>query len=80
MKHRYTLPNGLQILAEERHDLPLVSVWSWFRVGSGDELPGLTGVSHLCEHMNFKTSAAFPREGEIDAYLAAWGGNVMTDG
>jgi hypothetical protein len=46
------LDNGLKVLIKELHTAPLVSVWCWYRVGSGDELPGLTGVSHWVEHMN----------------------------
>ena len=33
------LDNGLQILVQEVHTAPLVSVWCWYRVGSGDEQP-----------------------------------------
>ena len=47
------LDNGLKILVQEVHTAPLVSVWCWYRVGSGDERPGHTGVSHWVEHMNF---------------------------
>src|SRR5213082_1731034 len=46
------LDNGLRILIQELHTAPLVSVWCWYRVGSGDEAPGQTGVSHWVEHMN----------------------------
>src|SRR5262249_53113141 len=54
------LDNGLKILVKELHTAPLVSVWCWYRVGSGDELPGRTGVSHWVEHMNFKGTAHIP--------------------
>ncbi len=49
-----TLDNGLTVLLREVHTAPLVSVWCWYRVGSKDEGPGLTGVSHWVERMNFK--------------------------
>ena len=71
MIHRHTLKNGLQIIAEERKNVPMVTVWSWYRVGSGSEKPGITGITHLCEHMNFKTSRSYSREGELDAAIAA---------
>ena len=59
--------NGLKILVQEVHTAPLVSVWCWYRVGSGDELPGPTGVSHWVEHMNFKgTDEHPPRPDEGD--------------
>lgn len=49
-----TLPNGLKLLLRESHDAPLASFWVWYRVGARNELPGLTGVSHWVEHMQFK--------------------------
>ena len=57
-----TLDNGLKILVRELHTTPLVSVWCWYRVGSGDEAPGLTGISHWVEHMNFKGTELIPRD------------------
>ena len=42
------------------HTSPLVSVWCWYRVGSGNEVPGRTGVSHWVEHMNFKGTDKHP--------------------
>jgi len=49
------LDNGLKVLACENHDVPVVSLWAWYRVGSRNERPGLTGASHLVEHMLFKS-------------------------
>ncbi len=49
-----TLPNGLKILLRESHEAPIASFWIWYRVGSRNEVPGLTGVSHWVEHMQFK--------------------------
>jgi len=66
----------LEVILEERHTLPLVAVGTWFKIGSGDERPGTTGLSHFCEHMNFKESRDFPRPGELDAFLSAWGAQV----
>ncbi len=48
------LNNGLKVLLLESHTTPLVSVWSWYRVGSKDDPLGETGISHWVEHMNFK--------------------------
>jgi zinc protease len=39
----------------------VVSVWCWYRVGSRDERPGLTGISHWVEHMNFKGTRRIPK-------------------
>ena len=41
-----TLANGLKVLVQEEHTAPLASVWCWYKVGSKDERPGLTGISH----------------------------------
>jgi zinc protease len=49
-----SLANGLKILVCEKRDAPVVSVQIWYRVGSRNERPGRTGISHLLEHMMFK--------------------------
>lgn len=49
-----TLSNGLKLILREAHEAPLASFWVWYRVGSRNEDPGLTGVSHWVEHMQFK--------------------------
>ena len=54
-----TLPNGLTIHLKEIHTAPLISHWVWYRVGSRDEPPGFTGVSHWAEHMQFKGTPLF---------------------
>jgi predicted Zn-dependent peptidase len=51
------LDNGLRVLIQEVHTAPLASVWCWYHVGSKDEGPGITGISHWVEHMNFKGTA-----------------------
>jgi zinc protease len=48
------LPNGLTVLVKEVRSAPVVSFSVWYRVGSRNEHTGLTGVSHLLEHMMFK--------------------------
>ncbi|MGZ6346022.1 MAG: M16 family metallopeptidase [Anaerolineales bacterium] len=54
------LENGLNVLLKEIHTAPLVSSWIWYRVGSRDEITGHTGISHWCEHMQFKGTPQFP--------------------
>ncbi|MBA3276338.1 MAG: insulinase family protein, partial [Chloroflexia bacterium] len=49
-----TLDNGLKVFLREKHDAPVASFWVWYRVGSRNELPGRTGLSHWVEHMQFK--------------------------
>jgi zinc protease len=54
------LRNGLTVLLKEIHTAPLISAWVWYRVGSRDEAPPLTGISHLVEHMQFKGTPSYP--------------------
>ena len=53
---KYTLDNGMTVLIAEDHSTPVVSYQVWRKVGSKNERPGITGISHLCEHMMFKGS------------------------
>lgn len=71
---QYTLPNGLRVILHEDHTLPLVSVNTYYHVGSGHEKPGRTGFAHLFEHLMFEGSANVP-EGKFDEWLEAAGGN-----
>ncbi|MBE0433667.1 insulinase family protein [candidate division WOR-3 bacterium] len=50
----FTLDNGLKILVYEDHFAPVVSTQIHYRVGAYNEPLGLTGISHLLEHMAFK--------------------------
>lgn len=51
---KFTLANGLTVLLLEDHAVPMVSYHTWYRVGSRDEYPGVTGAAHMLEHMMFK--------------------------
>lgn len=55
----HVLKNGLKLLMLEKHDVPIVCVRINYKVGSVDERPGITGVSHLFEHMMFKGTKIF---------------------
>jgi predicted Zn-dependent peptidase len=50
----YWLDNGMQVLMVERHDTPTIMTAIVARVGSANEITGITGISHLFEHMMFK--------------------------
>jgi len=76
------LDNGLKVLVHEVHFAPLVSVWCWYRVGSRDEGPGHTGVSHWVEHMNFKGTVNIPRDeikGLVERFGGLWNGYTWID-
>jgi zinc protease len=51
---KYQLKNGLTVILAEDHSVPMVSYHTWYRVGSRDESPGVTGAAHMLEHMMFK--------------------------
>ena len=55
-----TLSNGLKVMLKEIHTAPLISAWTWYRVGSKDEHTGQTGISHWVEHMQFKGTPRYP--------------------
>ena len=76
------LENGLKIIVQEVHTAPLVSVWCWYGVGSGDETPGKTGISHWVEHMNFKGTTNISREqmkGIVERFGGMWNGYTWID-
>ena len=60
--HEYRLDNGLKLLVKEDHRAPVVISQIWYRVGSADEHAGITGISHVLEHMMFKGTDKYPRE------------------
>jgi zinc protease len=79
---REVLSNGLTVLVQEAHTAPLASVWCWYRVGSGDEPPGQTGISHWVEHMNFKGTEQIPRDrikGIVEKFGGMWNGYTWVD-
>jgi len=70
---RTKLRNGLEVRLKEIHTAPLISSWVWYRVGSRNERPGITGVSHWVEHMQFKGTPTFPA-GTLDRAISRDGG------
>jgi zinc protease len=75
----YTLSNGLTVHLKEIHTAPIISSWVWYKVGSRNEVPGKTGISHWVEHMQFKGTEKFP-SGYLDREISRVGGilNAMT--
>jgi zinc protease len=49
-----TLTNGLRVLLLEDRRTPTVTIQVWYRVGSRNECLGMTGISHMLEHMMFR--------------------------
>jgi zinc protease len=71
--HEARLANGLSILAQPDPAIPLVALYIFYRAGSRNERPGLTGLSHFFEHMMFNGARRFgPRQ--FDRLMEAAGG------
>ena len=69
-----TLPNGLRVIVSEDQSSPIVTVNTWFDVGSANEKPGRTGLAHLFEHLMFMGSEHAPYP-QFDRLLEAAGAN-----
>ncbi len=69
----HQLENGLKIVVREDHRAPVMVSQVWYRVGSVHEPVGMTGVSHVLEHMMFKGTPKVPA-GEFSKIVAKYGG------
>ena len=72
--HEYELDNGLKLIVKEDHRAPIMVSQVWYKVGSSYEHDGITGVSHVLEHMMFKGTSAHPA-GEFSRIIAENGGS-----
>ncbi|MBZ4418765.1 pitrilysin family protein [Myxococcus sp. RHSTA-1-4] len=68
-----TLKNGMKVIVWPDHDIPNAVLYNWFRVGSRNEYPGITGLSHFFEHMMFNGARKYG-PGEFDRVMEANGG------
>ena len=69
-----TLANGMKVIVWTDRDIPNVALYNWVRVGSRNEVPGITGLAHFFEHMMFNgTRKRAP--GEFDRLMEAQGGS-----
>jgi zinc protease len=71
--HEYRLKNGLKLIIKEDHRAPVVISQLSYKVGSADEHNGITGLSHVLEHMMFKGTKRYPA-GHFSALIAENGG------
>jgi zinc protease len=71
--HEYRLSNDMKVLVREDHRAPVATVMIWYGVGSADEPPGRTGLSHLLEHMMFKNTRHL-QPGEFSKLVSRFGG------
>ncbi len=69
----FMLDNGMQVVVVEDHRAPVVMHMVWYKAGSADEKPGVSGVAHFLEHLLFKGTDKL-EPGEFSATVAANGG------
>ncbi|MDI1292369.1 MAG: pitrilysin family protein [Methylobacter sp.] len=70
----HVLDNGLKVLVKEDHRSPVAVSQVWYKVGSSYEPGGITGISHMLEHMMFKGTDKHPA-GEFSRIVAENGGD-----
>ncbi|MBB1268541.1 pitrilysin family protein [Shewanella sp. SR44-3] len=55
----FTLDNGMKIMVLEDASIPNANMYLFWKVGSRNEVPGITGISHFFEHMMFNGSKKY---------------------
>lgn len=75
----FHLENGLTLIVRVDQRAPVVFTSVWYKVGGSNESSGLTGISHVLEHMMFKGTKRYPA-GKFNRLIADNGGqqNAMT--
>jgi zinc protease len=68
-----TLKNGMKVLVQTDHNIPNVALYIFYRIGSRNERPGTTGLSHFFEHMMFNGAKKYG-PGDLDKVMEANGG------
>ena len=70
----FTLANGLKVFVLEDNSIPNVAMYFLYKVGSRNEYPGITGISHFFEHMMFNGAKKYGPK-EFDRVMEANGGS-----
>src|SRR5215510_3989444 len=70
----HQLKNGMRILVQEDHSIPNVALYIFYRIGSRNERPGTTGLSHFFEHMMFNGAKKYGPK-QFDVVMEANGGS-----
>lgn len=68
-----TLSNGMKIVVKQDKRAPVAVSQIWYKVGASYEPGGITGISHMLEHMMFKGTQQYPA-GEFSRIIAENGG------
>ncbi|MBC8165059.1 MAG: insulinase family protein, partial [Bryobacteraceae bacterium] len=75
----FVLANGMKVIVEEDHDIPNVAMYFFFRIGSRNERPGITGISHFFEHMMFNGAKKYgPKQFDTEMEKAGGRNNAYT--
>src|SRR5450432_4686856 len=69
-----TLKNGMKVLVQTDHNIPNVALYIFYPIGSRNERPGTTGLSHFFEHMMFNGAKKYG-PGDLDKVMEANGGS-----
>jgi zinc protease len=73
------LENGMKLIIQEDHDIPNVAMYLFYRIGSRNERPGTTGLSHFFEHMMFNGAKKYgPKQFDIQMEKAGGNNNAYT--
>lgn len=72
--HSFTLPNGMKFIVLESRAIPNANMYTFWKVGSRNEQPGTTGLSHFFEHMMFNGSKKYGPK-MFDRTMEAKGGS-----
>jgi zinc protease len=70
----HNLKNGMKIIVEEDRSIPNVALYIFYRIGSRNERPGTTGLSHFFEHMMFNGARKYGPK-QFDQVMEASGGS-----
>src|SRR3984885_13808157 len=74
-----TLANGMKVIIQEDHNIPNVAMYFFYKIGSRNERPGITGISHFFEHMMFKGAKKYgPKQFENEMEKAGGNNNAST--
>ena len=75
----FTLGNGMKVLVQEDHNIPDVAMYLFYKIGSRNERPGITGLSHFFEHMMFNGAKKYgPKQFDIQMEKAGGSNNAYT--
>ena len=75
----HTLANGMKVLVQEDHNIPNVAMYLFYKIGSRNEKPGTTGISHFFEHMMFNGAKKYgPKQFDTEMEKAGGNNNAYT--